>query len=136
MLADVSETIREKTVNAILKIRHEARHFDVSFRKFIVPTPNYEASHYSDITTDLCHKSIFTSKIASEEIASNCRRKFEAKNNLNHIQSVERIVELMTDASYKVCGFYRRDEFNRARITSRCLISVADTNAHYRQADL
>ena len=52
------------------------------------------------------------------------------KNYLNHTQSVERIVKLVTDASYKVCGFDRRDGFIRVRIAYRCLISVADTKAH------
>ena len=70
MLAVDFETIREKAVNAILKIRHGAHLGDMSVLKFLVPTLNYEASHYSDITADSCHKSIFTSKITSEEIVS------------------------------------------------------------------
>ena len=40
------------------------------------------------------------------------------------------MVKLMTDASYKVCGFDTGVSFIRAGIASRCLISVADTQAH------
>ena len=53
MLADDSETIRKKAVNAILKICHGAHLGDISVRKFLVPALNYEASHFSDITADL-----------------------------------------------------------------------------------
>ena len=84
MLADDSEMIREKAVNAILKICHEAHLNDMSVRKFLFPKFSYESSHYSDITADLCHEAIFTSKIASEDIVSYCRRKFEVKNYLTH----------------------------------------------------
>ena len=136
MLADDSETIREKAVNAILKIRHGAHLGDFSVRKFLVSTLNYKASHYSDITANLCHEPNFTSKIAYEEIVLYCRRKFEVKNYPNHTQSDERMVKLVTDASYTVCGFDRSDGFIRAGIASRCLISVADIKAHHSQAHL
>ena len=136
ILADDSETIREKAVNAILKVRHGAHLGDMSVRKFLVPTLNYEASHFSDITADLCHEPIFTSKTAFAEIVSYCKRKFEVKKYLNHTQSIKRIVKLVNDASYKVCEFDRRDGFIRAGIASRCLISVADTKVHYSQAYL
>ena len=129
MLADDSQTIQEKVVNAILKICHGAHPGDMSVRKFLVPTLNYEAIHYFDITTDLCHESIDTSKIAFEEIVSYCRRKFDVKNHPNHTQSVKRIVTLITDTSYKVCGFDRRDGFICAEIASRCLISLSCTKA-------
>ena len=52
MLADHSETIQE-ALNVTLKIHYEAYIGDTSVRKFLVPTLNYEASHYSDITADL-----------------------------------------------------------------------------------
>ena len=58
------------------------------------------------------------------------------KNYPNRTQSIERIVKLVIDASYKVCGFDRRDGIIRAGTASRCLISVADTKAHYSQAHL
>ena len=131
ILADDSETIREKAVDAILKIRHGAHLGNMSVRKFLVPTLNCEASHYSDITADLCHEPIFTFKIAYEEIVLYCRRKFEVKNNPNHTESVERIVKLVTDASYKVCGFDKRDGFIRAGMASSCLVSITNTKAHY-----
>ena len=108
----------------------------MSVRKFLVPTLNYEASNYSDITADLRHEPIFTSKIASEEIISCCRRKFDVKNYPNRTQSVERIVKLVIDASYKVCDFDRRDGVIRSGTASRCLISVVDTKAPYSQAHL
>ena len=68
MLADDSERNWEKAVDAILKIYHGAHLGDMFVRKFVVPTLYYVASHYSDITTDLCHEPIFTFKITSEEI--------------------------------------------------------------------
>ena len=52
-------------------------------QKFLIPTLNFEGSHYSDITVDLFHEPIFTSKIASEEIVSYCRRKFKVKKLSN-----------------------------------------------------
>ena len=76
MLADDSENDLKKVVNAILKIRHGTHLGDMSVQKFLAPMLNYVASHYSDITAGLCHEPIFTSKIASEEIVSYCRRKF------------------------------------------------------------
>ena len=136
MLADDFETIREKAVKAILKNRHGAHLGNMSVQKFLVPTLNYEANHYSDITADLCHELVFTSKTASKEIVSYCRRKFEVKNYPNHTQSVEEIVKLVIDASCKACGFDRRDGFIRVGIVSRCLMSVADIKAHYSQAHL
>ena len=58
ILADDSETVREKAVKAILKIRHGAHLGDMSVQKFLVSTLNYRASHYSDIIADLCHEPI------------------------------------------------------------------------------
>ena len=98
MHANDSETIPEKAVNAILKDRHGAHLGNISVRKFLVPTLHYEVCHYSDINSDLCHEPILTSKIASKEIVSYCKRKFEVKNCPNRTQSVERIVKLVTDA--------------------------------------
>ena len=54
----------------------------------------------------------------------------------NHSQSVERVVKLVTDTSYKVCGFARRDRFIQAGIASRNMIPVADTKADYIKAHL
>ena len=58
------------------------------------------------------------------------------KKNPNHSQSVKRIVKLVTDVLYKVCGFDARDGFIHAGIASRYLISVVDTKAPYSQAHL
>ena len=80
MLADGSETIREKDRYAILKTSHEAHLGNITVRKFLVSTPNHEPSPYSHITLALCHELIFTSKTDSEEIASYCRKKFKVKN--------------------------------------------------------
>ena len=91
MFADDSETIREKAAYAILKIRQGAHLGDMPVRKFLVPTLKNKASHYSDITADLCHNPIFTSKITSEDMISYCRRKFQVKNYPNHFQSMEKI---------------------------------------------
>ena len=57
------------------------------------------------------------------------------KNYPNHTLSVEKIVKLVTDASYIAC-FDRRDGFIRVGIVSRCLMSGADTKAHYSQVHL
>ena len=110
MLADDSRDIRNKAVTSILKIRGGANFGDSSVRKFIVSALNYEANHYSAIT-DLHHEPIFTTDIASDEIIAYRERKMEVDHCPNHSQLVERVVKLVTDASYKVCGFSRRDEF-------------------------
>ena len=60
----------------------------------------------------------------------------QEKNYPNYSQLVKRIVKYVTDALYKVCGFKRRNGFICIGITCRCVISVADTKAHYSQAHL
>ena len=110
MLADNSRDIREKAVTSILKIRGGANFDDSSIRKFVVPALKYEADHYSEIT-DLHHEPIFTTDITSDEIIAYRERKTKVDHYPNHSQSVARVVKLMTDALYKICGFARRDGF-------------------------
>ena len=133
MLAEDSRNIRYKAVTSILKIRVGANFGDSSVRRFVVPALNYEADHYSEIT-DLHHKPIFTTDIASDEIIAYRERKMEVDHYPNHSQSVERVVKLLADAPYKVCGFARRDGFIRAGIASRNIIPIADTKADYIKA--
>ena len=103
--------------------------------EFVVPALNYEANHYSEIT-DLHHEPIFTTDIASDEIIIYRERKMEVDHYPNHSQSVGKVIKLVTDTSYKVCGFARRDRFIRAGIASRNMIPVADTKADYVKAHL
>ena len=135
MLADNSRDIRDKAVTSILKIRGGANFDDSSVRKFVVPALNYKANHYFEIT-DLHHKPIFTIDIAFDEIITYRERKMEVDHYPNYSQLVERVVKLVIDVSYKVCGFARRDGFIRAGITFRNMIPVADTKADYITAHL
>ena len=103
--------------------------------EFVVPALNYEANHYSEII-DLHHEPIFTTDIASDEIIAYRERKMEVDYYPNHSQSVENVIKLVTDMSYKVCGFARRDGIIRAGMASRNMIPVADTKADYIKAHL
>ena len=135
MLADDCVEIRDKAITRIMKIRDGANFGDSSVRKFVVPALNYEAKHYSEVTK-LHYEPIFTTDLASDELIAYRERKMEVDHYPNHSQSVERAVKLVTDASYKVCGFSRRDGYIRAGIASRNMIPVADTKADYLQAHL
>ena len=106
-----------------------------SVRKFIVPTLNYDADHYSEIA-DLNHEPIFTTDTASDKIIFYQQKKMAVKIYPNHSQSVERAIKLVSNAAYKVCGFDRIDGFIRAGIASRNMIPSANTQTDYIQAHL
>ena len=113
MLADDSREVREKAVNSILKIRDGAALGNGSSRKFIVPTLNYDADHYSKIV-DLNHEPIFITDTASDKIIFYQQKKMTVKSYPNHSQSVERAIKLVFNAAYK--EFDRRDGFIHANI--------------------
>ena len=126
-MADENKSIRQKAVNAIMKIRHDkvkskVERIDSGLRVFRVPTLNWNAKNYTQIIewdiSSFCEP-VVTSKLSDEDLKKACFAPLQIPNYPSNSQCVERAVKLVSEASLQVFGYERRHELILSRQAAR-----------------
>jgi hypothetical protein len=135
MLADEKKIIRELAFRRILKARSQKI---AGIRKFKIPFFNFEASDYTEIIfwqESQVTEPPLTANLSAETLRSMAECGFETGDNITlfpcHIQTVERCIKLVTEASGAVCGYEKRDGFIRGRLLSRKNMPSFETKRDY-----
>ena len=84
-----------------------------------------------DWDTELNTESPFLTSLSDEEVLGILEKPLIVPKRLNHTQSVERGICVMTEACKQVAGYKARDGYIRQRLSSRRIMSTFRTKKHY-----
>ena len=108
-------------------------------RQLRVPTLNINANSYIDLidwTDTMVPEPSFTASVTSNEIKEMIKSKtvseFKISELLCHIQSVERYIKLVSEASSLVCDRASREGLIRNKLSSRATMPCFNTKSQYK----
>ena len=134
MLADQDSKIRGEAVDKIIAVRGDRDYGDNHTRKFINPTLNFEAEHYSsmiDWENVTVTEPVLTTSMSSAELLNLRSAPLTLSRYPSHTQSVERLVKQTTRAAETVAGYSARDGFLRASAKSREMMPKFDSKQDF-----
>ena len=126
MISGDHPALQSFAVSKLLNIRKGSNCGDASVRVFIPPKLNFNADSlcslivWNDTTLT---ESILTSHFSVDDIIKLKETKFKCPLFPAHTQAVERLVREVTHACASVAGHRCRNDFIRARIASRKVMS-------------
>lgn len=138
MLVDENQTIRQRSIDLIIKARRKTHQ---GVRKFYKPTPNYKARTYYEMVNLNNNANLFEPPlligISNEKLYEcvNTHQNFVAamiENIPCHTQAVERVIRSVSEASHSVFGEENRHARVCANLQSRALLPQTNTKSDYK----
>lgn len=132
MLVDKNESLRQQACQLIIKSRRQTRK---GMRKFIKPTVNFGARAYNEmINLNDCKNSTeppLVRKIPDDKLADLNFIANMIENIPCHTQSVERVIQSVSNAAHNVFGEENRHARVCANLQSRAVLPQTRTKSDY-----
>ena len=105
-----------------------------NIRKVIIPKLKFHATNYHhmiDWDTELKTEPSFLTSFSDEGVLGILKKPLSVPKWPNHTQSIERGIQVMTEACTEVAGYKARDGYIRQRLSSRRIMPTFRTKKHF-----